>query len=475
MSTSMGENSILPSAKSSNGGNMDSVPCRGEQTSVRPRRALVTLSKLAQLITRVEYKPKHLQSSSFICKDCSKTFSDLSGLVRHQERKHALQKLNSCQHCGQKFALLSSLQLHKCHSASSMCQECRDKPQWDSSCPTCGTEPSGSHHDDEKSPHACIPCGQAFSHKQELLHHQQAGGCQQATAPTPPSPSCTSMSLSTCTLCSRTFRSLAEPYSHLCNFHSPKKLKKKKKKKKKDLTTEMSFPCRSCDKIFPQTSLLYQHRKEEHWRDSMVRKQQTVKTTRKRRRSKPYPCLHCGKLFLHHMTHQAHFRHCSTNHQAHLALSAESTEDSRAGKDGNPKAAKGLKPAKKIKSLKEGEHQGRPKTKSQPALKDSKEEETDKEDDEDGKYPCASCEEVFRTVAALKVHENVHPPADTCKRCSVCTGGMPLSQIPEDCQKSIFHCVPCAEAFMALDTFLEHCQKHLLHDKDDDEDELSDD
>ncbi|XP_051947708.1 zinc finger protein 16-like [Xyrauchen texanus] len=458
MSTSMGEKPILPSAKSSNGGNMDSVPCRGEQTSVRPRRALVTLSKLAQLITRVEYKPKSLQSSSFICKDCSKPFSDLSGLVRHQERKHALQKLHCCQHCGQKFALLSSLQLHKCHSASSMCQACRDKPQWDSSCPTCGTEPSGSHHDDEKSPHACAPCGQAFSHKQELLHHQQAGGCQQGTAPTPPSPSCTSLSLSA------SFRSLAEPYSQLCNFHSPKKLKKKKKK---DLTTETSFPCRSCDKIFPQTSLLYQHRKEEHCRDILVRKQQTMKTTRRRRRSEPYPCLHCGKVFMHHMTHRAHFRNCSANHKA------KSTKDSRAGKDGNPKTTKGLKPAKESKSLKESEYQGRTKTKIQPALKDSKEEETDKEDGEDDKYPCSSCEEVFRTVAALKAHGNVHPPADTCKRCSVCTGGMPLSQVPEDCQKSIFHCVPCAEAFVALDTFLEHCQKHLLHDKDDDEDELS--
>ncbi|XP_051516568.1 zinc finger protein 62 homolog [Myxocyprinus asiaticus] len=483
----MGKNPILSNANSSNSENLDSVACRGDQTSVRPRHALETLSKLAQLITGFEHRAKPFKSSSFICKDCSQTFSDLSGLVCHQKRDHALQKLHRCQHCGQKFALLSSLQLHKCPSASSMCQECRGKPQWDSPCPTCGTEPSGPHGNEkqdfyrDKSPYVCTLCGLAFGHKQELLYHQQAGGCQPTPlspkaltisppdapshASSPPSPACTSSSLSACTLCPRTFKSPAGLSNHLRNFHSPKKLKKKKK----DLTSDTTFPCRTCDKDFPQTSLLYLHRKEENQRETMVRKPQRndVKATRGRHKSDTYLCHHCGKVFLHHLTLLEHFQHYRTHHQAHLALSAKLIKASRAGKRGISNAAKGCKPSKESKFLKEGKcrGRGRPRTKSQPVLKDSKEEVTD--NDEDDRYPCASCEEVFRTQAALKAHESIHPEVDTCKRCSVCTCGIPLSQIPEE--KNVYHCVPCAEAFIALDTFLEHCQKHLC-DKEYDED-----
>ncbi|XP_051961673.1 zinc finger protein 135-like [Xyrauchen texanus] len=494
MATSMSENPILSNAKSSNSENMDSVACRGERTSVRPRRALETLSKLAQLITGFKHRAKPFKRSSFICKDCSQTFSDLSGLVSHQKRDHALQKLHRCQHCDQRFTLLSSLQLHKCPSASSMCQECRGKPQWSSPCQTCGTEPSGPHGNEEQdfnydnSPYACMPCGLTFSHKQEFLYHQQARGCQPSplipkaltisppdAAPTPshasspPSPACTSSSLSACTLCPRTFKSPAGLSNHLRNFHSPKKLKKK------DLPSDTTFPCRSCDKDFPQTSLLYLHRKKEHRRETMVRKSQrnVVKATRGRHKSETFLCLHCGKVFLHHLTLLEHFQQYSNHHQAHLALSAKSTKASRPGKHGISNAAKGFKPSKESKSPKEGKcrGRGRPRTKSQPVLKDSKEEETDKVtgNDEDSRYPCASCEEVFRTQATLKSHESIHPAVDTCKRCSVCTCGIPLSQIPEE--KNVYHCVPCAEAFLALDTFLEHCQKHLLRDKKYHEDE----
>lgn len=263
-------------------------------------------------------------------------------------------------------------------------------------------------------------------------------------------------------------------------------LKKKKKKKKKEvLISSTSFPCRSCDKSFPKTSLLHQHRKEEHRREIKVRKLQrtSLKTTRQRRKGEIYPCLHCGKEFLHHLTRRAHFRHYSSHYQTHLKLSGKSS-----GADApvfHPKPAKELGPPQEKRS------RGRPRIKNLPVLmvtKQKEEEQLDEEDDsdedEDAEYPCTSCDQVFSSIAKLHVHEKVHEefpeevpeerhqPAATCRCCSVCTGGIPLAEIPEDCEKKVYHCVPCAEAFIALNAFLEHCQTHLIREN---EDEFSDD
>ncbi|XP_016354351.1 zinc finger protein 91-like isoform X1 [Sinocyclocheilus anshuiensis] len=485
----MGEKPILCDTKSSSG-NMDSVQCwngaKCDQIPTRARPMSDTLSKLAQLITCIEYKPKP-QPSSSICKDCGHKFSDLNSLVRHQEREHALRKLHRCQRCGQKFVLLSSLQLHKCSHASSMCQTCRGKPQRGSSCPSCGTESSEDPFYHDNSPYACTPCGQAFSHKQGLLHHQQAGDCQPAKTLKPPSPSYASLppsppkttaSLTTCTLCTRTFRSSTGLACHMRFSHTHMK---SSTEKNRVLKSSMLFPCRSCDKSFPKTSLLHQHRKEEHRREIKVRKLQrtSLKTTRQRQKGETYPCLHCGKEFLHHLTRWAHFRHYSSHHQTHLKLSGKSSGADAVGF--HPKAAKDPRPSQENRPSK----RGRARTKNLPVLTETKQEEaaeTVKQDDSDGEdaeYACTSCDQVFSSKAELHVHENIHEeipeeryqPANTCRCCSVCTFGIPLAEIPEVCEKKVYHCVPCAEAFIALDTFLEHCQKHLLRDN---EDEFSD-
>ncbi|XP_056113897.1 zinc finger protein 184 [Rhinichthys klamathensis goyatoka] len=484
MSTQRGEKNILSDTKSSSG-NMDSVRCnwngaKGDQISTRSKPMSDTLSKLAQLITCMEYKPKP-QTSSSIRKDCGHEFSELNDLVHHQEKELALQKLHCCQRCGQKFALLSSLQLHKCPGSSSMCQTCRGKPTRSSSCPSCGSEPSGPHRPEDpfsqdNSPYACAPCGQAFSHKQELLHHQQAGGCQPAKTlkpPLPPSPSA-SASLSACTVCSRTFRSSAGLACHMrfspahtkssVKTTKEEHLRSRKKKKKKVLSSKL-FPCRSCDKSFPKTSLLHRHRKEEHRREikeKALRKENSEKAPRRRRKGETYPCLGCGKEFLHHLTRWAHFKHCASP-RADAARC-------------DPKGAKDLRPSQENRP-----RRGRPRTKNLTETKQEEEVERNEQDeDEDGEYPCTSCDQVFSSKAALHAHEEVHEevpegvhqPADTCRCCSVCAGGIPLSQIPEDCEKKVYHCVPCAEAFIALDTFLEHCQKHLIREN---QDEFSDD
>ncbi len=486
--------------------NMDSVHCwngaKGDQIPTRARPMSDTFSKLAQLITCMEYKPK-TQPSSSICKDCGQKFSDLKSLERHTKREHTLQKLHCCQHCGEKFALLSSLQLHKCSPVSSMCQTCMGKPQRGGSCPSCGTESSEDPFYLDNSPYACAPCGQAFSHKQELLHHQQAGGCQPAktlnpppasNASLPPYPQSTNSSLTTCSLCHKKCRSPAGLHCHMRFSHVDVKSNTEKKtvvivntlkRRKKVLMSSTSFPCRSCEKSFPKTSLLHQHRKEEHQREIKVRKLQrtSLKTTRQRRKCETYPCLHCGKEFLHHLTRRAHFRHYSSHHQTHLKMSGKSSGANAAGL--HPKAAKELRPSQ------EKRPRGRPRTKNLPVLMETKQEEEeemdmedDSDEDEDAEYPCTSCDQVFSSKAKLHVHEKVHEefpeevpeerdqPVDTCRCCSVCTGGIPLAEIPEDCEKKVYHCVLCAEAFITLNTFLEHCKKHLIREN---EDEFRDD
>ncbi|XP_065141448.1 uncharacterized protein [Paramisgurnus dabryanus] len=485
MSTSMGEKQVCDT-KSSNGGNMDSLPYnlnkpQNDQLITQPKPVSVSLSKLAELISRIEYKPKHHQSS--ICKDCGQSFPNLVSLVDHQEREHALEKLYSCQRCGQKFALLASLHLHICPSPPPMCQACRGKPKWASPCTTCGAKPpspclSEEPSDHDNSPYVCAPCGRAFIHKQELLYHQQAGGCQPVpvspsspaatpspSSSSPSSPPCARVSSSTCVLCSRTFRSAAGLGSHQRHVH-PKK-KKKKKRSSRVITSGTMFPCRSCDEVFSQTSLLQLHRKEEHRREIVVRKTQrnSGKTTRQRRKGETYPCLHCGKVFLHHLTRWAHFKHFSAHHQTHLATSSKSTKVGF-----NPKATNESGPLEGRKLLKK---RGRPRTKPLPVSKDSEQKvKTDDGDtDEDEEFTCVLCE---NAQAALKAHEEVPETADACRCCSVCTAGITLDEIPENCESKVYHCVPCAETFIALEAFLEHCQKHLIREKEEDEDLLSD-
>ncbi|XP_056588957.1 oocyte zinc finger protein XlCOF7.1 [Triplophysa dalaica] len=455
MSTSTGEKQECDTKTSCGGIIMDSLPFKRYETQddqlfAQPRPVASSLSRLAELISHFQYKPKQQQPSSSICKDCGQTFPNLDSLVAHQESEHSLQKLHCCQRCGQKFALLSSLQLHNCPDSSSTCQACRGEPQWGCPCPACGAEPLSAFFskepifDNDNSPYVCAPCGLAFSLKQELLYHQQAGECQPAplnpsspaARPTasytssPPSPTCTRVSPSSCTLCPRTFRSAAGLASHTRNFH------------------KTTFQCRSCDKVFPLTSLLYRHREEEHRREKIIAKPQRNsrrETTRRRQRGETYPCLHCGKVFLHHLTRRAHFKHYSAHHEAHLALSSKTPKPGL-----KPKAVNGSKLLKEVKRKR-----GRPR-KIEPALTEEEVETGD------------------RSQAVLKAHEKVPQPADTCRCCSVCTDGITLSEIPEVCDKNVYHCVPCAEAFMALETFLEHCQKHLIREREEDEDLLSD-
>lgn len=499
MSTNTVERPMLCDTTSSSR-NMESVHCnwrnvsRANQISKRSRPMSETLSKLAQLITCMEYKPKS-QTSSSICKDASQKPSEMNALVRHQQKERTLQKLHSCQRCNQQFALLSSLQLHKCPRSLSVCQTCNGKMPKGSSCASCGSKPSVPNCTEDPIHQGNSPCGQAFSHKQDLLHHQQAGDCQPANtlkaASLPPF-----KQKATCTLCSKTFRAPRGLACHMRFSHAPRKRSANLEKdvhfgnmERNESVSSALFQCRSCDKSFSKTSLLHRHRKEEHRRDVKVRNtfRNSGKITRRKRKSGIYPCLHCGAEFLHHLTRLAHFRNYTVHHEMHLKLSNKST-----GVYATAAKLK-LKPARKLQKDKPEGKKGRPKKVLPVHIEETKEEEKvkkdtleddseDDEEDEDAEYPCTSCDQVFSSTAALFVHEKIHDqlpaevddePAETCRCCSVCSGGIPLHMLPEDgFEGEVYHCVPCAETFKALDAFLEHCQKHLIREH---EDEFSDD
>ncbi|XP_066529406.1 zinc finger protein 761 [Hoplias malabaricus] len=490
---------------------MDSVRCHWNGGSVeqacKKRKPMVgALSRLAELMARVEHKQegqslKTQQFSPSICKECGQKCSDLDSLACHQKSEHALRKPHGCRHCGQEFALASTLQLHRCLSVPSPCKVCKGKKG--SSCPSCQAQVTGPHspeetahplnhrlhHDD--SPYACAPCGRAFSHKQDLLYHQQAGVCQPAPlspktlapppsvlprspddAPVPsypslpPSPSGTTDCPFSCDACPKTFRTPQGLAAHQRFAHTNSWRKKKC----------ASFPCRSCDKVFSKTTALYLHRKEEHRRESLGMRQQrsSKKSTRQQKKGETYPCSHCGKVFLHHLTRWAHFRSYSAHYQAHLAKNGNSgkvQKADRAAKD--LKTAKGLKVKRVSKPSKESKLGKTCRKRPQLRLKTRRQKKAEKEDtdvrEDDGEFPCPSCEEVFKTRSAFQQHEKIHQSSQTPHQCSVCAGGIALPEVDGCSVDKVYHCVPCKKAFVKLGTFLQHCTTHL-HSVDDGKD-----
>ncbi len=157
---------------------------------------------------------------------------------------------------------------------SSMCQTCMGKPQRGSSCPSCGTESSEDPFYLDNSPYACAPCGQASATSKSCCTTSRP----EAVSP----PRLSILSSFKCLLASISskhqlisyhmlFVSQKVPFSCWTSlphalFHVDVKSNTEKKtvvivntlkRRKKVLMSSTSFPCRSCEKSFPKTSLCF--------------------------------------------------------------------------------------------------------------------------------------------------------------------------------------------------------------------------
>ncbi|XP_077588912.1 uncharacterized protein LOC144207353 [Stigmatopora nigra] len=190
--------------------------------------------------------------------------------------------------------------------------------------------------------------------------------------------------------------------------------------------------------VFRRTSKLVMHRKEKHNMKAYGKKMslgETQPASGKRRRKSAYPCKKCGKLFLHHLSLNAHYG-------ASSCRPATGNDSKLTGHVSNDKVKSSLTQGKTVRA-----GPGRPKKK--------------KDVEVCGEFPCPSCTQIFSLQSKLKQHVELHDTATVRRECSLCTEDMDTFEQPGSLRQRFYHCMPCQEGFTALDSFLQHCQEHL--------------
>ncbi|XP_055015816.1 LOW QUALITY PROTEIN: zinc finger protein 594 [Boleophthalmus pectinirostris] len=484
------------------------------QAFKRPSTAADTLTRLASFIARAESKtalsrthqlpqaPQSAPNLPYTCSECGVTFTYATELLTHQDSQHTLPKPHQCPHCLQEFSLKSSLQIHNCGGSSQLYHgQASNSPTYATSLSNISENPiedlaGTQHHVVDTNPFACAPCGQTFTQKQALLHHQQTG-CD--TTPSPPcldnlespalgSPllseedSSSSNSLyapdteSACKFCSRTFRNEAA-------FHRHTKLKTCDQKEscessngedaKSGKLSKGGFSCRSCDMVFNCTAKLYMHRKEKHSRGiKYIIEPRPVVKRHRRPNNSTYTCQICSKVFFHHLSLGAYQKTpsiCPRNSENVKSSSAKDTTEACTLLE-NPDLNKKVAPLKltirKNVWTKEAPPQPHQKIKLKTTFKSIKlqqqvPEGEDDNEEEDEEFPCPSCPEVFSQLSDLKTHSELHQTAVNRGKCSVCACEMDSSKRTGAKRIRLYHCSLCQRGFSALELFLSHCQDHL--------------
>ncbi|XP_061159009.1 zinc finger protein ZFMSA12A [Syngnathus typhle] len=205
--------------------------------------------------------------------------------------------------------------------------------------------------------------------------------------------------------------------------------------------------------VFRHTSKLYMHRKEKHNIKSHMKRtsvSETQPAARKRRRKNAYPCKICGRLFLHHLSLNAHYTATSCLSAMKKGQPTGNIKNTKLPEHTPDEVEGSLAQCKTVRA-----GPGRP-------WKEVEEEEDDDDVEVEGEFPCPSCTEVFPLQSQLRQHVELHDASTMRRECSVCTKEMDTFEQPASRRQRVYHCVPCQEGFSALDTFLEHCQEHLI-------------
>ncbi|XP_061116041.1 zinc finger protein 883 [Conger conger] len=284
-----------------------------------------------------------------------------------------------------------------------------------------------------------------------------------------------------CPSCDKVFCHSPSLSQHQARCHMRKV---KRKTRTKHRRKSQFFPCRSCDMVFSQTSKLYLHRKEQHCRLEGDGKQRTARPAGQLKRKHTHPCYLCSKVFPDALSYWAHLKthsgqqrriqrgkmvseldkeqqvdqrrlfqcpQCDKAYSHRCNLSRHLHTHSKIREKSDPV----LGPTDEIGEGPAGKG-GRSSIKGHQAHKKCQ----DKEDD--GTFPCPSCEEVFSLHSALREHEEVHQSMGGGWRCSVCSHGLDSFRRMGRNVAGFYHCVPCKHAFQTLSVFLQHCQMHLL-------------
>ncbi|KAJ8285595.1 hypothetical protein GJAV_G00028630, partial [Gymnothorax javanicus] len=282
-----------------------------------------------------------------------------------------------------------------------------------------------------------------------------------------------------CPSCDKVFCHSVSLYQHQARCHKVVTRRRRTMRRCKS----QCFPCSSCDMVFSQASKLYLHRKEQHQSNDENVEQSISGAVGQSKSKETHSCDACNKVLPDPLSYWAHvkthhglrrqipkgkmvcepdkkrvangrlfqcpqcdktYRHrCNLSRHLHAHSKIREKSDRVAGRSdeiGGGPAGTGLK--KRVKG--DLEHKECP------------------EKEDDGTFPCPSCEEVFSLQSALKEHEEVHQSLGGVQLCSVCGHDMDFFRRTSGKVAGFYHCVPCKQAFHTLCVFLQHCQKHLV-------------
>lgn len=196
------------------------------------------------------------------CSDCGKVFKQIPHLRRHKLCVHSNKRPYCCTHCRRSFSQASGLirhqLVHRKHAV--IAQRHRSKPS--SEAPVVTTNPeapkpkepektavSESSQDAETTPSSCADCGKVFANESSLRKHRVF--VHENLRPY------------VCTVCQKCFGQCHDLTRHLWS-HEKQNQKRENVGQDPENSATMTFSCSECPKTFSSVDELQQHAERDH-------------------------------------------------------------------------------------------------------------------------------------------------------------------------------------------------------------------